>query len=65
MPHHAVEDGQVGMIILCKCRPGGPLHGCLVQFDADLAWPVSVDLGTVVVPLRVRFYALDELELVD
>ncbi len=62
MPHVATEDGKLG-VVRCECGPDGPRHPWLVQFDRAVAWSIRSRSGPVDVPLVVRYYAPDELDV--
>ena len=64
-PHKAVEDGQAGTIARRDGPHGRCPHPVLVEFDEPLAWPIGAGGLGRTVPLLVRRYAEDGLELPD
>jgi hypothetical protein len=61
----AVEDGQAGTVVRRDAAHGGCPHPVLVEFDAPLAWPISVGGVGGTVPLLIQRYAEEELEPLD
>ena len=65
MPHHSSEEGRVGTIVRCGDRPEGLPHRYLVELDSAVARPCDGGAPQVAIPLAFRYYAVDELELLD
>ena len=63
--HHSSEDGRVGTVVRCDDRPDGPPHRYLVELDSAVARPCDGGAPQVAIPLAFRYYAVDELELLD
>ncbi len=65
LPHHPSEQGQLGSIVRCECRPGGPSHPCLVELDSIVARRDAGRDLEVRRPLALRYYAPDELDVLN
>ena len=62
-PHAPVEDGQTGVAIGVGRMLSEPSHTVLVVFDRDVAISVPAGGQLADVPIRTRFFLVDELVL--
>jgi len=60
-PHAPVEDGQTGVAIGEGRVMTQPSHTILVAFDRDVVISVPVGGQLADVPIRTRFFSVDEL----
>jgi len=60
-PHAPVEDGQAGVAIGVGRMMSQPSHTILVAFDRDVVISVPVGGELADVPIRTRFFSVDEL----